>query len=153
MRICRTLPLLFLLGACAPAATVPPAPAGAGEVAPGFVAELNGTAEAWNRGDLEGFIRLYLDSSTFVGSRGLVRGKEALREGYRRSYWKDAAAPESTLRFEAVELRPLGPEHALAVGRFVLTSRATGQQTAAGTFSLVLARTPQGWRILHDHSS
>ena len=115
-----------------------------------IVAALEESAAGWNQGDLESFLAPYSDSTTFVGSGGLVRGKEQLRGMYSRSYWRGGARPTQTLRFEDIEVRPLGTDHALAVGRYVLTG---GERPQSGWFSLTWARTPTGWRIVHDHSS
>lgn len=113
---------------------------------------LNASADAWNRGDLDGFLDDYLDSpeTAFVGST-LALGVEQIRRRYLESYWKDGR-PDERLRFENLHVRPLGDEHALARGTYVLTD-AAGAETGRGMFSLVLVRTPAGWRIIHDHSS
>lgn len=118
-----------------------------------IVRELEASAERWNQGDLEGFLLPYLDSpnTTFVGGSGLLRGKPAIEARYRQSYWK-AGAPDQTLRFADLEVRMLGPEHALVTGRYRLLDR-TGAQAAEGAFSLVFTRVAEGWRIIHDHSS
>ena len=115
-----------------------------------IVLALEVSAAEWNRGDLEGFLAPYSDSTTFVGSAGLVRGKNQLRETYRRSYWREGARPNQTLRFHDIEVRPIGRNHALAVGRYVLSG---GERPQSGWFSLTWVRTSAGWRILHDHSS
>jgi ketosteroid isomerase-like protein len=158
-RLLPALAALLVLGACAPSALppaaaptpIPPTTSPAAEIIP----MMSASTEAWNRGDLDGFLLPYLDSPalTFVGRNGLVHGKQALREIYRASYWKDGAHPASTLAFRDFEVRPLGANYALAVGRFVLTDRTSGQQTSTGLFSLTMMRTPEGWRIIHDHSS
>ncbi|MGI9188746.1 MAG: YybH family protein [Longimicrobiaceae bacterium] len=145
-------PLLLLAAACA---TVPPA---AAPVADGREAQittlLQASADDWNRGDLDGFLAPYAAGplTTYVGSSGLVRGKDAIRALYASSYWA-SGAPRGTLSFSAIEVRPLGPEHALAVGRYRVTPRDAGGSPAEGIFSLVLTRTSEGWRIVHDHSS
>jgi len=159
MRLLPALAALLVFGACAPSAAPPasaptPVPATASPAAE-IIAMMTASTDAWNRGDLDGFLHPYLDSPalTFVGRSGLVHGKAALRDTYRASYWKDGARPTSTLTFRDFEVRPLGANYALAVGRYVLTDRATDKQSATGLFSLTLMRTPEGWRIVHDHSS
>lgn len=119
-----------------------------------FARDLEASAEAWNRGDLDGFLATYLNSSqtTFVGRNGLIRGLDAIRQMYQQSYWQQGG-PRELLGFRDLEVRPLGATHALATGRYVLTDRRTGAATATGIFSLVLQRTAEGWRILHDQSS
>lgn len=118
-----------------------------------IVAELDASAERWNAGDLDGFLAPYLNDSrtSFVTADGVIRGLDAIEARYRASYWKDGA-PADMLRFADVEVRQLGPEHAFAVGRFLLSDRS-GAPTGEGHFTVVLTRTPDGWRIVHDHSS
>jgi uncharacterized protein (TIGR02246 family) len=144
---------LLALGACAGArmAAAPPAGSPAQEI----TALLQTSTEEWNRGNLEGFLVPYSDApgTTFVGSSGLVRGKDAIREKYRSSYFRPNAPLPGTLSFRDIEVRSLGPRNALAVGRWIVTDRGTGAQSGTGLFSLTLELTPAGWRIIHDHSS
>jgi ketosteroid isomerase-like protein len=114
---------------------------------------LHQSAVDWNTGDLEGFLAPYLDSPeiTFVGGDGVTRGKAAVEARYREVYWQ-GGRPEQTLRFGDLEVRPLGRDHALALGRYRLFD-ASGAQAAEGPFTLVFARTAEGWKIVHDHSS
>ncbi|HZF68617.1 MAG TPA: DUF4440 domain-containing protein, partial [Gemmatirosa sp.] len=58
--------------------------------------------------------------------------------------------PTQALRFERVEARPLGADHALVTSRFVLAGGEAAEKS--GWFTLVWVRTADGWRILHDHS-
>jgi uncharacterized protein (TIGR02246 family) len=110
------------------------------------------STQGWNRGDLDAFLVPYADDATFVGSRGLLRGKPAIRAQYQSSYF-DAGRVRGRLRFDGIEVRMLGPRSALAVGRYVVTERGTGQADATGLFTLALERRAEGWRIIHDHSS
>jgi uncharacterized protein (TIGR02246 family) len=137
--------------ACSPA---PPAlsPAATAQGVGDIVRTLEVSTEGWNRGDLEAFLVPYAEDATFVGSRGLLRGKPAIRTQYQTSYFA-AGRVRGRLRFDGIEVRMLGPSHALAVGRYVVTERGAGQQDATGLFSLALERRPDGWRIIHDHSS
>ena len=123
----------------------------AGEIA----AMLHASARAWNAGHLEGFVDDYLESPemTFIGGSGVVRGREEVRARYESSYWAPGAERDS-LRFEDLEIRPLGERHALALGRYVLHRPPADTTTATGWFTLVLRRGPAGtWKIVHDHSS
>ena len=115
-------------------------------------AMLHASADAWNRGDLDGFLDDYLDSpeTAFVGAN-LSLGTDEIRQRYLQTFWK-TGRPEQTLRFEDLHVRPLGDDHALARGVYVLTD-AAGAEAARGRFSLVLVHTSSGWRIIHDHSS
>ena len=112
-------------------------------------AALAASVDAWNRGDLDGHVAVYADSTTLMSSDGPVRGRARARANFAR-YFAAGGRPHQQLRLERVEVRPLGQEHALATGRYVLSGGGVAEQT--GWFSLVWARTPDGWRIIHDHS-
>lgn len=139
---------MLAVGGCATHARSPAAGAEAE-----IVRILEASAERWNQGDLDGFLEPYLDapSTTFVSGGGLIRGRDAIEARYRSSYWSEGI-PREQLRFAALEVRPLGADHALVTGLYRLYDGA-GTQTGEGPFSLVLARTPGGWKIVHDHSS
>lgn len=111
---------------------------------------LDAQAAAWNRGDIEGFMAGYWKSerTTFAGAKGVFRGWQALLERYRRDYPDRAAM--GTLTFSDLEITVLAPDAALALGRWHL-ERASGP--VGGVFSLVLRKLPEGWRIVHDHTS
>jgi ketosteroid isomerase-like protein len=55
-----------------------------------------------------------------------------------------------TLTFSDLEIEPLGPDSAVALGRWDL-KRANNNPH--GRFTLVFRHTPDGWRIVHDHTS
>jgi len=73
-----------------------------------------------------------------------------MRQRYLARYFT-RTRPDQQLRFEQLQVRRLGAEHALLTGRFVLTGGGKAEQS--GWFTLVWARTADGWRIIHDHSS
>ncbi|NWF83133.1 MAG: SgcJ/EcaC family oxidoreductase [Bryobacteraceae bacterium] len=107
----------------------------------------------WNRGDIAAFLRGYDRSAdlTFAGQSGVRRGFDAVEARYRENY--PTAEKMGKLRFSEIEIRMLGENHALVLGRFDLERTASGGGPASGRFTLVLARRPAGWRILHDHTS
>lgn len=116
-------------------------------------AALQKQSEAWNRANLEEFMTTYLDSPdiTFTGRAGVTRGYKPVLERYRKSY----GTPEAmgTLRYSELEVRMLGPDAALVLGRFDLTRTQAGGGNASGHFTLVLRKTAAGWKIIHDHTS
>lgn len=114
-----------------------------------LIALLESTTRAWDAGDLDGFIAPYAESSTFMTPAGPI-GRTAMRTRYRTRYFS-GGRPDQQLRFEQMSVRHLGNDHAIMTGRFVLSGG--GKADASGWFTLVWARTPQGWKILHDHSS
>jgi ketosteroid isomerase-like protein len=111
--------------------------------------QLTESADAWNRGNLDGFIAPYAVESTFMTPGGPV-ARTAMIERYRSKYFA-GGRPLQSLRFEQLDVRSLGPDYALMTGRFVLSGGALPEQT--GRFTLVWRRSSDGWRILHDHSS
>lgn len=130
------------------------APASVGDTIPGIETQiermLQRSADAWNAGDLDGFMSDYLraPTTTYIGGSGQVSGWEAIRARYAPLF--QAGALRDSLRFERVGGRPLGPDYALATARYVLFRG--GRTTASGPFTLVLWRSDEGWRIVHDQS-
>ena len=104
----------------------------------------------WNKGDVEAFLEGYWHSPelTFSGTSGIARGWEAVRARYKKNYADRESMGQ--LEFSALEYRFLGPDAALVLGHWHLT-RAKGD--VGGVFSLVWQRFPEGWRIIHDHTS
>jgi beta-aspartyl-peptidase (threonine type) len=105
---------------------------------------------AWNRGDVDAFLEGYWRSPelSFSGTGGITRGWDGVRERYKTHYADRAAMGE--LDFSDLEFRFLGPDAALVLGRWHL-KRAPGD--IGGVFSLVWQKFPNGWKIIHDHTS
>jgi uncharacterized protein (TIGR02246 family) len=113
-------------------------------------ATLAAQAEAWNRGDLDAFMQWYDEAATLLGKE-LHRGRQAVLARYRRDYPDRARMGRTT--FSEIEVRLLGPDVALVLGRFRLERAAEHGGEAAGRFTLAMRRSAAGWRILHDHTS
>lgn len=115
-------------------------------------AAMQASAEAWNRGDLEAFMEDYLktEDMTFTSGGKILEGYPALKERYQTTYGEDRASM-GQLRFDGIKVWPLGDDHALALGHWYLERE--GQESLEGVFSLVMTRTGDGWKILHDHTS
>lgn len=114
--------------------------------------QLKQSAARWNRGDLDGFLKDYLqsDQMTFTSGGRILKGFEALEERYRKSYG-DSADTMGNLSFSDFEVWSFGPTQALVVGRWRL-KRETGE-TDEGVFSLVMVKVNEQWKIFHDHTS
>jgi uncharacterized protein (TIGR02246 family) len=104
----------------------------------------------WNKGNVDAFLEGYWHSPelTFSGTGGIARGWDAVRARYKKNYADRESMGQ--LEFSALEYRFLGPDAALVLGHWHLT-RAKGD--VGGVFSLVWQRFPEGWRIVHDHTT
>jgi uncharacterized protein (TIGR02246 family) len=111
---------------------------------------LNDQQLAWNRGAVEAFLQGYWRSPelTFSGTSGIARGWDAVLARYKKSYPDRAAMGQ--LDFSQLEFRFLGPDSALVLGHWHL---ARDKGDIGGVFTLVWQRFPEGWRIIHDHTS
>lgn len=141
----RTPLLAFLLVAAASCRAHPPA----AEIRT-LLAEQQA---AWNRGDVEGFLRRGYWTSpelTFFSGGDVVRGFEPMLARFLARY-KAGAAETGELTFADVEIVPLGDAHALARGHWFVDFAKQPDQ--GGLFSLVLEHAGDGWRIVHDHTS
>ncbi len=105
---------------------------------------------AWNDGDLQAFMNGYWNSPnlSFSGSNGVSRGWSAVLDRYRRNYPDKAAMGH--LYFSDLEVHPLGDSAALVLGKWYL-KRSSGD--VGGVFTLVFQKFPDGWKIIHDHTS
>ena len=106
--------------------------------------------EAWNRGDIDGFMNGYARSrsTVFVSDDTIRRGWETVRARYRKKY--SDRARMGALTFSDLEITLLSPDAAVVLGRWGL-KRANDQPH--GRFTLIFKRMPEGWRIVHDHTS
>ena len=107
---------------------------------------------AWNRGDVRAFMDGYEDSpsTTFVGLN-ITKGHAEVLANYQKRYpSKDAMG---TLRFTDIEVRPLGEDYAVVIGRYHLDRSQQAGGEGNGIFTLVFHRTPRGWKIILDHTS
>ena len=106
----------------------------------------------WNKGDLDGFLAGYWNSPKVVFQSGGQRfnGWEAMRDRYRRRYQAEGRAM-GRLVFSGLDIEPLGPDAALARGRWQLTM--PDGSTPGGLFTVIFRKLPEGWKIVHDHTS
>jgi ketosteroid isomerase-like protein len=113
-------------------------------------AVLDAQVAAWNRGEIEGYLAGYWRSekTVFVSGNNVTHGWQTVLDHYKKSY--DTRDKMGTLTFSDLEITPVGSNAAIVLGRWHL-QRA--KDTPHGTFTLILRRTRQGWRIIHDHTS
>jgi uncharacterized protein (TIGR02246 family) len=117
------------------------------------VAVLDGQREAWNAGDLDGFLAGYEQSEALVFTSGakIRRGFDETREKYRARYG-EARETMGVLSFEILDVRPLGrcSDSAIVLGRYEVRE---SPEAGSGVFSVILERRADAWLIVHDHTS
>jgi ketosteroid isomerase-like protein len=113
---------------------------------------LDKQVDDWNRGDLDAFLVGYWRSPDLVFQSGADRlaGWEATRDRYRKRYQADGREM-GKLEFSGLEVFPLGSDSAFVRGRWQLTLSNGTRPT--GLFTLILRKFPEGWKIIHDHTS
>jgi beta-aspartyl-peptidase (threonine type) len=111
---------------------------------------LSDQVDAWNRGEVEGYMKGYWasDSTVFLSGGTLTRGYDELLARYRKSY--GTREKMGRLAFSELTIRILSERAAMATGIWRL-HRATDEPW--GRFTLIFEKKPEGWRITHDHTS
>lgn len=145
------------LGACgasgsrAPAATgAPLAAADQAQDRATMLRLMDESRDAWNRGDLPGHVAMYADSATMMSAQGPRGGRDVIRSMLERSFW-EGGRPKARLDFSDLVVTPLGRDHAMMTGAFLLTY--PDGRTTNGRYTLVWGRGADGqWRVMHDHS-
>lgn len=125
---------------------------GAAAEAAAIRAVLEAQMSAWNAGDLAGYMDGYAreDSLRFASGGDVWYGWETTYNRYRESYADSGAM--GRLTFSAVDVRLLDPQRAVVFGRWAL-QRSEAYTNVSGLFTLLFAKRPEGWRIIHDHTS
>jgi ketosteroid isomerase-like protein len=114
-------------------------------------AVLDRQVEAWNRGDLEGFMEGYWNSpdlSFYSGSTSVAGWKQTL-DRYSQRY-KSEGQEMGQLEFSDLKIEMLGPSGAFVRGRWKL-KMSSGEPN--GLYTLTFRKLDGGWKIVHDHTS
>lgn len=112
---------------------------------------LDDQADAWNRGDLDGFMVGYWNSPqlSFYSPKGKRSGWQETFDRYRAEY-QSAGKEMGSLTFSELHIQMIGPDTALVRGRWQLQMK---KDNPGGLFTLIVKRLPEGWRVVHDHTS
>jgi beta-aspartyl-peptidase (threonine type) len=107
---------------------------------------------AWNRGDLEAFMRGYARSPelTFYSGANVTSGWDQTLERYRKRY-QSGGNSMGKLTFSDLEIHVLAPDAAWVGGRWQLDMQ--DGKKPGGLFTLIFRKLPEGWKIVHDHTS
>lgn len=118
------------------------------EARAGFRAQM----DAWNRGDLDGALRIYLNDPQmiFVSKSGIERGLTGFAQAMSADF---GGHPERMGVFsgEFLETRDLGPDHALLVVRWSIVREQ--KRLFGGVSTQIWRRVGADWRITVEHAS
>jgi ketosteroid isomerase-like protein len=115
-----------------------------------IVAVMDDQAAAWNRGDVDGFMRGYWNSADliFVSGDGVTRGWQPTLDRYKKTY--NTREKMGTLKFTDLQIDVISKNAAVVLGSWALTRAGDNPK---GKFTLIFKRFGDGWRIVHDHTS
>ena len=105
--------------------------------------------QAWNQGDLDGFMEGYWNDEALIisGAGDTNLGWEATYANYRQRY------PEGKMgkiRFKDLNTSMVEKKSAIVTGRF---DHQLADKQVSGNFSLVMKMIDAHWKIILDHTS
>ncbi len=108
--------------------------------------------DAWNRHDLEGFMKGYWNSPdlTFFSGANEHDGWKATMDRYLATY-SSPGHEMGNLEFSGLRVVVLSQDSAFVRGSWKV--RMSDGKATHGLFTLVLRKFPEGWKIVHDHTS
>jgi ketosteroid isomerase-like protein len=108
--------------------------------------------DAWNRHDLDAFMAGYWNSPELTFFSGVTErnGWQETIERYKATY-TGAGHEMGKLDFSELRIEMLGPDAAFVRGSWHLTM--SNGKTPHGIFTLIFRKFPEGWKIIHDHTS
>ncbi len=103
--------------------------------------------EAWDKGDIDGFMKGYSDTICFIGRNGMTCGKDKVSANYQEAYPDRSAMGDLTFGLHEIVLSE--DATAWVTGTWELQR---GTDTLDGGFSLLWVKEKDGWLIARDHS-
>lgn len=115
-----------------------------------IVAVMDAQVAAWNRGDVDGFMRGYWNSPelVFVSGDSVTRGWQPTLDRYKKNY--DSREKMGTLKFSDLDVTVISKTAAVVLGNWSLARAADNPK---GKFTLIFRKLKNGWQIVHDHTS
>ena len=106
--------------------------------------------DAWNTGDIEGFMHGYLKSDQlhFASGGDITLGWEETLNRYQKRY--SDRAKMGTLQFDVKSVKVIDKDDGLVFGKWTLIRDA---DTPSGLFTLHLKKGDDGWKVVADHTS
>jgi ketosteroid isomerase-like protein len=108
--------------------------------------------DAWNHHDLDGFMAGYWNSPelTFFSGAKVSAGWQSALDHYREAY-QGEGKEMGRLEFSDLNVQAISSDAAFVRGAWALT--VSGDKNPHGVFTLVFRKFPEGWKIIHDHTS
>ena len=106
--------------------------------------------QAWNRGDIEGFMQGYWksDSLVFVGKAAPLYGWQSTIDRYKKTYPDKAAMGQLT--FDIIQVKILDDHNAFVLGGWRLKRE---KDNPGGYFTLWFRKINGEWKVVCDHTS
>jgi ketosteroid isomerase-like protein len=119
-------------------------------IAAAIRAVIEAQRDAWNRGDIAGYMDGYARSAdtVFISGDNVTYGWETVLERYKKGY--DTREKMGVLTFSDLAFNQLSKDAVVVTGRWHL--QRAGDEPH-GRFTLIFRQTKAGWRIVHDHTS
>ncbi|WP_049761569.1 YybH family protein [Candidatus Korobacter versatilis] len=113
---------------------------------------LQAQTEAWNHGDLEGYMAGYWNSPdlTFFSNATETHGWQPTLDRYKARY-QGSGKTMGKVSFPELKITSLSDDAAFVRGQWQL--EMPDGKKPHGMFTLLVRKFPEGWRIVHDHSS
>lgn len=113
---------------------------------------LGSQMKAWNDHDLDAFMAGYWKSPklTFFSGANERHGWQETMDRYKATY-QSPGHEMGKLEFSNMRVEALGADAAFVRGEWHLTM--SDGKTPHGLFTLIFRKFPDGWKIVHDHTS
>jgi beta-aspartyl-peptidase (threonine type) len=114
---------------------------------------LKAQSDAWNKGDIEGFMAGYWKSPelTFISGGDVTKGWDATIQRYKKRY-QGEGKEMGQLTFSDVEVTIEKDDLAIVRGRWDLKFTKSNDKPG-GRYTLLVRKLPEGWRVTYDHTS
>lgn len=106
--------------------------------------------EAWNKGDLDGFMAHYWksDNLQFVSKSGIKKGWQSVYDSYQKNY--TAKGEMGKLNFQVLSIEQINKTNAMVTGTWKVVNNSGVHQ---GYFTLWFKKIDGKWLIIMDHTS
>ena len=105
-------------------------------------------ADAWNRGDLDGYLATYAEDARWVSGATVIRGRPQIAAAFRSRF--DSADKMGRLEAENLEVEVIGESDAVVFGEWV---HMLGERVRRGVFTVHVRRFGDEWLTVSDHAS